>query len=261
MLTCLAAFAASTPASRGQTTAPAAPARDDIVSALEKFDTGPELDLPALKQKIAERSKMRGKNEPEPSKRPLIVPELKGLPTFNVAIQFDVDTPIILPASYETVGRIADALVNAPLLPYSFLIVGHMNSNGRREANVILSQRRADAIRDVLVNTFKISGKRLQTLGLGEEQFIDQAHPDLAGQPADPDPDDREGAGPGAAAGRRDTCCQKVGEEKEVAWLEPGAVLLTNSREIIRRLEPGRMDHHSSAGSAPNVSKKPKNTN
>jgi flagellar motor protein MotB len=42
---------------------------------------------------------------------------------------------------------------------------------------VILSQRRADAIRDVLVNTFKISSKRLQTLGLGEEQFIDQAHP------------------------------------------------------------------------------------
>jgi len=42
---------------------------------------------------------------------------------------------------------------------------------------VILSQRRADAIRDVLVNTFKISSKRIQSLGLGEEQFIDQAHP------------------------------------------------------------------------------------
>ena len=177
LLTCVAAFAAFTPPSRGQATAPAAPARDDIVNALEKFDAGPELDLPALKQKIAERSKMRGKNEPEPSKRPPIVPELKGLPTFNLAIQFDVDTPIILPGSYETVGRIADALVNAPLLPYSFLIVGHMDSNGRREANVILSQRRADAIREVLVNTFKISGKRIQTLGLGEEQFIDQAHP------------------------------------------------------------------------------------
>jgi OmpA-OmpF porin, OOP family len=175
LLTLAAGVAASTSASRGQ--APAAPARDDIVNALNKFDTGPELDLPALKQKITERSKMRGKNEPEPAKRPLIVPELKDLPTFNLAIQFDVDTPIILPESYETVGRLADALVNAPLLAYTFLIVGHMDSNGRREANVILSQRRADAIRDVLVNTFKISSKRIQSLGLGEEQFIDQAHP------------------------------------------------------------------------------------
>ena len=172
-----AALTAVSPASHGQAAAPPAPARDDIVNALSKFDTGPDLDIAALKQKISDRSKMRGKNEPEPAKRPLIVPELKGLPTFNLDIKFDVDTPIILPESYETVGRIADALVNAPLLPYTFLIVGHSDSNGKREANVILSQRRADAIRDVLVNTFKISAKRLQSLGLGEEQFIDQAHP------------------------------------------------------------------------------------
>ena len=156
-----------------------APARDDIVNALGHYDADSnlELDLTALKQKISDRSKMRGKNEPEPARRPLIVPELKGLPTFNFNIHFDVDTPIILPDSYETVGRIADAMVNAPMLPYMFLIVGHTDSNGRREANAILSQRRADALRDVLVNTFKISAKRLSSLGLGEEQFIDQARP------------------------------------------------------------------------------------
>jgi OOP family OmpA-OmpF porin len=133
-----------------------APARDDIVNALGHYDADSnlELDLTALKQKISDRSKMRGKNEPEPARRPLIVPELKGLPTFNFNIHFDVDTPIILPDSYETVGRIADAMVNAPMLPYMFLIVGHTDSNGRREANAILSQRRADALRDVLVNTF-----------------------------------------------------------------------------------------------------------
>src|ERR1700756_3510943 len=120
---------------------------------------------------------MVDKTDPDPAKRPPIVPELKGLPTFNFNIHFDVDTPIILPDSYETVGRIADAMVSAPMLPYMFLIVGHTDSNGRREANAILSQRRADALRDVLVNTFKISAKRIQSLGLGEEQFIDQAHP------------------------------------------------------------------------------------
>jgi outer membrane protein OmpA-like peptidoglycan-associated protein len=171
--------AAPPPAAAPAAAAPSAPARDDIVNALAHYDADSnlELDLTALKQKISERSKMRGKSEPEPAKRPPIVPELKGLPTFNFNIHFDVDTPIILPDSYETVGRIADAMVNAPMLPYMFLIVGHTDSNGRREANVILSQRRADAIRDVLVNTFKISAKRIQSLGLGEEQFIDQARP------------------------------------------------------------------------------------
>jgi OOP family OmpA-OmpF porin len=175
VVTAVAILAVPLHPSRGQ----AAPARDDIVNALKNVDGAADFqpDIAALKQKISDRSKMRGKNEPEPSKRPLIVPELKNLPTFAVSIDFDNDTPVVRPSSYETVGRIADAMVQANLLPYSFLVAGHTSSDGRREANAMLSQRRADAIRDSLVNTFKISSKRVQSLGLGEEQFIDQAHP------------------------------------------------------------------------------------
>ena len=174
-----APVAAPPPAPAPAASTSTAPSRDDIVSALAHYDaeSALELDLTAMKQKALEQSRSRSRKEPEASKRPPIVPELKGLPTYNFNIQFDVDTPIILPASYETVGRIADAMVNAPMLPYTFLIVGHSDATGKREANLLLSQRRADALRDVLVNTFKISAKRLQSLGLGEEQFVDQAHP------------------------------------------------------------------------------------
>jgi outer membrane protein OmpA-like peptidoglycan-associated protein len=159
--------------SRGQTLA----TRDDIVNQLSRFESAPELDVAALRQRVLDKSRSRSKKEPEPSKRPPIVPEILNLPSFVVSIDFDTDTPVVRPSSYEMVGRIADALVHATLLPYSFLIVGHTDATGRREANVMLSQRRADAIRDVLVNTFKISSKRLQSLGVGEEQFIDPAHP------------------------------------------------------------------------------------
>jgi OOP family OmpA-OmpF porin len=169
----LIALAASALPTHSQT----APERDAIVSHLSQFDTATDLDVAALRQRVLEKSRSRARNEPEPSKRPPIVPEILNLPTFTVDIHFDTDTPIVRPDSYQAVGRIADALVNAQLLPYTFLIVGHSDSNGRREANAILSQRRADAIRDVLVNTFKISSKRLQSLGLGEEQFVDQARP------------------------------------------------------------------------------------
>src|ERR1700721_1531675 len=95
----------------------AAPARDDIVNALN-FDGAADFqpDIAALKQKISDRSKMRGKNGPEPSKRPLIVPELKNLPTFTVSIDFDSDTPVVRPSSYETVGRLADAKAPTKLL-------------------------------------------------------------------------------------------------------------------------------------------------
>ncbi len=152
-------------------------ATDDVAAKLSSLETPLELDLAALRAQVAERSKSRGKNEPTPQKRPAIAPELTKLPTFNMDIQFDADTPIVKPESYQKLGQLADTLVNSSLLTYTFLIVGHIESTGRRENNVLLSQRRADAVRDILVNTFKISSKRLHSLGLGEEQLLDSARP------------------------------------------------------------------------------------
>jgi len=160
--------------------AESAVSRDDIVKQLTGLDAAPDLDIAALREQVLKRSQSRSRNEPPPQKRPPIAPDLTKLPTFNVNIQFDPDTPIVLPDSYETLGRIADALVQSTMLPYGFLIIGHIEANGKRENNALLSQRRADAIRDVLVNTFKISSKRVQSVGLGEEQLLDAAHPTAA---------------------------------------------------------------------------------
>jgi len=157
--------------------AESAATRDDIVNQLNRLDAAPDLDVAALKPQVLERSKSRSRNEPPPQKRPPIAPQLAGLPTYDIDIQFDTETPVVRPDSYETVGRIADALVQSTMLPYGFLVVGHIEANGKRESNATLSQRRADSIRDILVNTFKISSKRLQSVGLGEEQLLDPAHP------------------------------------------------------------------------------------
>jgi outer membrane protein OmpA-like peptidoglycan-associated protein len=56
-------------------------------------------------------------------------------------------------------------------------VVGHVESNGRRDSNLALSQRRAEAIRDALVTTFKLSSKRVFAVGLGEEQLLDPNNP------------------------------------------------------------------------------------
>ena len=152
-------------------------ATDEAATKLGGLETPLELDIPALRAQVVERSKSRGKNEPPPQKRPAIAPELNKLPSVNIDVQFDTDTPIVRPESYQTLGKLADTLVNAALLNYTFLIVGHVESGARRDHAVFLSQRRADAIRDILVNTFKISAKRLATVGLGEEQLLDPARP------------------------------------------------------------------------------------
>src|ERR1700754_3578481 len=76
-----------------------APSRDDIVAKLDKYQSDLELDVPALRQQVTERSKSRGKTEPPPQKRTAIAPDLNKLPAFNAYISFDVDTPIVQPES------------------------------------------------------------------------------------------------------------------------------------------------------------------
>lgn len=160
-----------------QAQAQAAGTAAEWINKLAGLDTAPELDLAALKQQAMDRIKARAKTDAAPLKRPLIAPDLLKLPQFAADIQFDEDAAVVRPESYRTLGRIADTLYHPSLLGYKFLIVGHTVSTGKREYNLTLSQRRADVIRDMLIGTFKISPKRLVTLGLGEEQMLDSLHP------------------------------------------------------------------------------------
>ena len=155
--------------------APAASTSEDWVKRLAGLETAPELDVAALRQQATERVKSRA--DTQPIKRPLVAPQLLKLPQLVAEIQFDADAAVVRPDSYGVLGRIADTLTHPSMLGYKFLIVGHTVSTGRRDINLSLSQRRADVVREVLVNTFKINPKRVLSLGLGEEQLLDSARP------------------------------------------------------------------------------------
>jgi OmpA-OmpF porin, OOP family len=152
-----------------------APATDDMVKELSGLEAGADIDVPVLRQQVVER--VKSKANPVALKRPPVAPQLARLPHLNLDITFNPDSPVIRPESYRTLGRLADALADPRLSSFGFLIVGHTDSSGRRDENLTLSQRRADSFRDVLVTTFKISSKRIQSIGLGEEQLLDADHP------------------------------------------------------------------------------------
>jgi OmpA-OmpF porin, OOP family len=153
----------------------AIPAGDLIDKLAAADDTTPDVDVAALKQQAADR--VKAKADAQQVKRPLIAPQLTKLTQVRFDVLFDPDSSLIRPGSYGMIGSLADALSDPKLQPYRFLIVDHTESGGRRDFNLALSQRRADSIRDVLVSAFKISGKRLVALGLGEEQLQDANKP------------------------------------------------------------------------------------
>jgi OmpA-OmpF porin, OOP family len=155
-----------------------APTSEAMVGELSGLESPSDLEIPALRQQVADR--LKSKADAVALKRPPLSPQLNRLPHVNVDIQFNPDTPVIRPESYRAIGRIADALTNPVLMSSTFLIVGRTEATGRRDNNLALSQRRAEAIRDALVTTFRISSKRLLAVGLGEEQLLDADHPKAA---------------------------------------------------------------------------------
>jgi OOP family OmpA-OmpF porin len=147
----------------------------NLVDQLIGPDTPADTDVAALRQRAADR--IQSKADATALRRPPIAPQLLELPHFDFDVVFDPDSSLIRPQSYQTIGRIADALADLRLLPYNFLVIDHTEATGRRDANLTLSQRRADSIRTVLARGFGISSKRLQALGLGEEQLQDSGRP------------------------------------------------------------------------------------
>lgn len=151
---------------------------NDLVKDLSGLETTQNINVAALRRAAIERIKQNDYSDP--TNRPPIAAMLSKLPQLTVEIQFNLDSAIIKSNSYPTLGRIADALYHPYLLGYRFLIVGHTDSTGRREYNLDLSQKRANAVRQVLVTTFRIPAQRFLTVGLGEEQLRDAQNPKSA---------------------------------------------------------------------------------
>lgn len=147
-------------------------AADDFVDALRAAATPIDIDVKEIHERALERIKKSGQ---KPQDRPALVEELNKQPQLTLDIQFNSDSAIVRPESYQTLGRLADALYHPYLLDRKILVVDHIEATGKRQSNLELSQKRASAIREALVTTFRISPQRVLALGLGEEQLQDRA--------------------------------------------------------------------------------------
>ncbi|WP_150526330.1 OmpA family protein [Roseibium sediminis] len=152
--------------------------RNEIVNSLQGAQEKVEFSADDLRKQAFEHIKrFPGDNATEVL--PLAA-KLNQLRQFNVEVTFDFDSARIRPESYETIGVIADALHTPYLWGAKFFVVGHTDAKGDREYNLNLSQKRAEAVRDALVTTFRVPADRLEAVGLGEEQLRDPADPDGA---------------------------------------------------------------------------------
>jgi outer membrane protein OmpA-like peptidoglycan-associated protein len=89
--------------------------------------------------------------------------------TFKGDVFFDFDSAILKPGAYSEIDRTAGVLNRYPQT--TILVAGHTDSKGSETYNQQLSERRAQAVRDALVNR-GVDPRRLRVIGFGESQPI-----------------------------------------------------------------------------------------
>lgn len=88
---------------------------------------------------------------------------------YDLLIEFDLDSAALRSEAQRHLDAFAEALRNPALAGQSFLVEGHTDATGPADYNLELSQRRATAVVDYLVER-GIEPERLLARGFGETQ-------------------------------------------------------------------------------------------
>jgi outer membrane protein OmpA-like peptidoglycan-associated protein len=98
-------------------------------------------------------------------------------PNIDLDIQFDYNSADIRTASLPSVEALGQALSNPDLKGSTFIVAGHTDAIGGEAFNQGLSERRADTIKNYLVDKFGIPGSDLVTVGYGKDRPKDPKAP------------------------------------------------------------------------------------
>ncbi|HEY5749637.1 MAG TPA: OmpA family protein [Chryseolinea sp.] len=86
------------------------------------------------------------------------------------SLEFENGKADILPSMHEDLDKLANFMIDHP--KFKLDISGHTDSQGKEEANLLLSQARADAIKAYLIYQFKIEAARIEAHGYGSSKPI-----------------------------------------------------------------------------------------
>lgn len=95
-------------------------------------------------------------------------PVLEEKISLELEVLFDNDKAVIKPEYFNEVAEVANFMKKYGNT--TAVIEGHTDSNASDSYNQKLSQRRADAVRNMMINQFGIDANRLSSVGFGESR-------------------------------------------------------------------------------------------
>lgn len=90
--------------------------------------------------------------------------------SIEMNVKFKTNSADVAPESLPEIEKVADFMQQFDQTVVT--VEGHTDDRGRAAYNKLLSQKRADAVRMILIDTYKLPVGRVKAVGYGEEQPI-----------------------------------------------------------------------------------------
>jgi outer membrane protein OmpA-like peptidoglycan-associated protein len=95
----------------------------------------------------------------------------------SLLITFETNSAALTSRAKQLLNVVGEALGSEKLAAFRFSIQGHADPRGNPEANLKLSQLRAESVRDYLVHSKHIDDPRLEAIGKGDTELMNKANP------------------------------------------------------------------------------------
>lgn len=90
----------------------------------------------------------------------------------SLLITFLTNSSTLTTPSRQQLDTLAAALKDDRLLTRKFTIEGHADPRGNERANLVLSQQRAESVRQYLINSHGVAADRLLSVGKGSSELM-----------------------------------------------------------------------------------------
>jgi len=95
----------------------------------------------------------------------------------SMQINFEFNSARLTPTGKKALQPVGQALASSDLSNKRFVIEGHTDAKGLASYNLLLSKRRAQTVKNYLVNQFALDPARLRAVGKGSSELLNSAEP------------------------------------------------------------------------------------
>ena len=93
---------------------------------------------------------------------------------FKLLVNFESDSYVVEPEFYDEIKKLADFMKEHPKT--DVMIEGHTSLVGTRAYNLELSQNRAQAVKNILINKYFIEKNRVGAIGYGFDRLLEEGN-------------------------------------------------------------------------------------